>query len=171
MSKQDRQGVRTARDLEQKYKFGTIEKAERNVSQQRESLSRFEQSFSQSTANTNNKLNDLQQNMTNNENTIANTKTQVDGLEKNKLSNSGWSKNKFLGTDEEGNVVEKDVGLSVYPVGSIYTTIATVNPSALFGGTWELIAEGQLLVGLVSESEIPELFQANDKCFIWKRTA
>lgn len=33
----------------------------------------------------------------------------------------------------------------LYPVGSIYLSVSSVNPGTLFGGTWEQIAEGQTL--------------------------
>ena len=38
----------------------------------------------------------------------------------------------------------------VYPVGSIYTSVNSVNPSTLFGGTWEEFGKGQVLVGVDS---------------------
>ena len=172
MSKQDRQGVRNAQDLEQKYKLGAINQVSKSASQQRENLSRVEQAVAQFISSMTSKFNSLQDKVSKNENDITSTKQQLES----KANKSGWATNKFLGTDEKGNVVTKDSTsevnvLNAYPVGSVYTTIATTNPSEVFGGTWELIAEGQLLVGLVSESEVPELFQAEDKCFIWKRTA
>lgn len=172
MKKQDRTGARTAHDLEQKYKLGAINTAEKSVSQQRENLSRVEQAVAQFISSMTSKFSSLQEKVTENESDIASTKQQLES----KANNSGWATNKFLGTDENGNIVTKESSsevnvLNVYPVGSVYTTIATTNPSEVFGGTWELIAEGQLLVGLVSESEVPELFQGNDNCFIWKRTA
>lgn len=36
---------------------------------------------------------------------------------------------------------------SIYPVGSIYMNVNSVNPSTLFGGTWKQIAQGRTLIG------------------------
>ena len=37
--------------------------------------------------------------------------------------------------------------LDVYPIGAIYTSVSATNPSTLFGGTWEAIAAGRVLIG------------------------
>lgn len=38
--------------------------------------------------------------------------------------------------------------LDVYPVGSIYMSVNSMNPNLLFGGSWEQIAKGRTLVGV-----------------------
>lgn len=47
------------------------------------------------------------------------------------------------------NIIKKLNGvlLQVYPIGSIYITTNNVDPSQLFGGTWERISEGRTLFG------------------------
>jgi hypothetical protein len=38
--------------------------------------------------------------------------------------------------------------LDVYPVGSVYISVSSTNPSSLFGGTWVAFASGKTLIGV-----------------------
>ena len=50
--------------------------------------------------------------------------------------------------DENANVTIQQVSiLQAYPVGSIYMSVVETNPAELFGGTWEAIAPGRVLLG------------------------
>lgn len=40
--------------------------------------------------------------------------------------------------------------LAAWPVGSIYTSVTSANPSTLFGGNWEAFGAGRVMVGLDS---------------------
>jgi hypothetical protein len=40
--------------------------------------------------------------------------------------------------------------LDAYPVGSVYISVLSTNPSTLFGGTWVPIGQGKVLVGIDS---------------------
>ena len=42
----------------------------------------------------------------------------------------------------------------IHPIGSIYMSMNNINPSNLFGGTWRLIAPGQVLVGVNEASPV-----------------
>lgn len=48
------------------------------------------------------------------------------------------------------NLVDNSVD-KFYPVGSVYTSVNDINPSTLFGGTWERFAAGRTLVGVDTE--------------------
>lgn len=118
MSKQDRQGVRRASDLEQKYKLGLLSDGHKD--NLRGQVGRINQVLSDFMTTINNRIKE----------------------------------------------VEKKAD---FPIGSVFMTVGTANPSVQFGGKWELIAEGYLVVS--QDKEPPELFQANDKCYVWKRTS
>lgn len=40
------------------------------------------------------------------------------------------------------------VGLSAYPVGSVYISVGATSPATLFGGTWSAFGAGRTLVGI-----------------------
>lgn len=37
---------------------------------------------------------------------------------------------------------------SVYPIGAVYLSVGSTNPTVLFGGTWERFGNGRTLVGI-----------------------
>ena len=114
MSKQDRQGVRRASELEQKYNLSLLSDIKRGS--QGVDFSNVNQTMSQLMA-------------------------RVIALEK-----------------------------ATMPKGAIYTTLSTESPVSIFGGTWELIAEGYFVVANTDiESETASLYQGADKCYVWKR--
>lgn len=51
-----------------------------------------------------------------------------------------------LTVDADGTL-SADSALSAYPVGSIFQTVSTTSPAALFGGTWQEIAFNRVLMG------------------------
>lgn len=72
------------------------------------------------------------------------------------------SKNNKFSLDEEGNLTVNSITskisnqntfdiLSVYPIGSIYMSVSEVNPSTLFGGSWQRIT-GRFLLGAVDNN-------------------
>ncbi len=136
MSKQDRQGVRKASDLERKYEFGDISKQKEANSKQSIQMNQLSQMVSQFMTTTNGKLTELDYDMQYIEEQLASMKLQI------------------------------------YPVGAVYTSVNNADPSRLFGGTWELLAEGHLLIGLEAESEesLPEILETAPTCYIWQRT-
>ena len=56
--------------------------------------------------------------------------------------------------DENANVTVQVSILQAYPVGSIYMSVVETNPAELFGGTWEAIAPGRVLLGAGEYSSI-----------------
>ena len=51
-----------------------------------------------------------------------------------------------LTVDADGTL-SADSALAAYPVGSIFQTVSTTSPAALFGGTWHEIAQNRVLMG------------------------
>lgn len=51
-----------------------------------------------------------------------------------------------LTVDADGTL-SADSALAAYPVGSIFQTVSSTSPAALFGGTWEQIASDRVLMG------------------------
>ena len=51
-----------------------------------------------------------------------------------------------LTVDADGTL-SADSALAAYPVGSIFQTVSTTSPAALFGGIWQEIAQNRVLMG------------------------
>lgn len=122
MSKQDRQGVRKASDIEQKYGLGQF---------------MYDQ---------NKKNQDLSKGISNLGDSFSTYKKENE----ERLSSMSDSFNKTINGVEEGlskeiEALAKGMFNMIYPVGHIYLSISATNPSTLFGGTWERIEDTFLL--------------------------
>ena len=76
-------------------------------------------------------------------------------LEKKVNSNTTNIENNTLSINNSKQELESKINSNfdkVYPVGSIYISTSSTNPSAIYGGTWERYGQGKTLVGL-NESE------------------
>ena len=71
--------------------------------------------------------------------------------------------------DENANVTIQVSILQAYPVGSIYMSVVETNPAELFGGTWEAIAPGRVLIG-AGEYSSSVNYTAGDKGGITSKT-
>lgn len=145
MSKQDRQGVRTATDLERKYDFGLLGKTAGGVDDQK--LAQLTQTVTQYMTETNNAINGLQEQVE----TLAPEYIIGDGLkleeETNTLSVKVGNGLKLdgqnaLSIDQEK--IDTMSSLDVYPIGSIYMSVNSTDPGMIFGGIW---AECHFIVG------------------------
>ena len=56
-------------------------------------------------------------------------------------------------TQIDARVKTTDLLNLTYPIGSIYMSVNSTNPSTLFGGTWEQFAQGRVLLGVGSNGE------------------
>ena len=52
-----------------------------------------------------------------------------------------------------GSISCADLFLKIYPIGSIYMSVNSINPSTLFGGTWVAWGQGKVPVGVSSDTE------------------
>lgn len=121
MSKQDRQGVRKAADLELKYSFGKVfsnqarlnESQEQEIDSQRLTLSQFVSYASTAIETMRNELNVVNK-------TLENIDDQF-----------------------------SDYWKTLYPIGHIYISLSETNPGTIFGGEWEQL-EDMFLLGASS---------------------
>lgn len=123
-AKQDRQGVRTPANLEQKYSFGKVfDSQARENARQNEEMNQQNLTMKQFISFAASAIETLQKDMT------AANKTIQELSDSNKSLQSNLTK----------------YWQTVYPVGSIYVSVSAISPATLFGGTWERIQDRFLL--------------------------
>ena len=105
------------------------------------------------------KINELEKKVDSNTTSVENNKTELISKIENNTTNINKNitsindtKTSILNLTNKEN--SNNVFLKTYPVGSIYITTSSTNPSVIYGGTWERYGQGKTLVGLnESESE------------------
>lgn len=134
MSKQDRQGVRTASDLERKYEFGAIKTQGEQANNQNYQMSMLNQAFSQALASVNAKIASM-------EISVQQANAKIASLEES-LSEADAAI-----TDLADQMSQQEaLWQNSYPIGSIYISVDSTNPSELLGfGVWEQIKDTFLL--------------------------
>ena len=66
--------------------------------------------------------------------------------------------------DDLYGLTADDVWQKIYPIGSIYISVSSTNPSTLFGGTWVAFGEGRTLIGVgtgTDENSLSKTFAVN----------
>lgn len=53
-----------------------------------------------------------------------------------------------INADKLGGRTLAEIMLTLYPVGAVYISVNSTSPANLFGGTWERIAQGRMLLGM-----------------------
>ena len=129
MSKQDRQGVRKASDIEQKYGLGEFMYNQRQSNQDFErQLNNLGDSLSSYKSENDQKLSTMKTEVNNSISTVANSISNVE---------------KELSGDIDA--LSKGIFNMIYPVGAIYLSVSATSPATLFGGTWQQITGRFLL--------------------------
>lgn len=74
--------------------------------------------------------------------------TASSGTNTDQIATTQYVQTEITGHDTKANIL-----LEVYPVGSVYTSVASTDPSTLFGGTWSSFGAGKVMVGIDSSDE------------------
>ena len=82
---------------------------------------------------------------------VEKIKNKVDKIEGKTLSSNDYTSEEKIEVAKIKNKLNtNDLLNKVYPIGSIYISTTSVNPSNFIGGTWQKFAEGRTLVGVSS---------------------
>lgn len=158
LSRQDRNGTRTSEELRRRYTFENIDYTKEEIEKLKKEIITDDHLSNSSTNPVQNKV-----------------ITQALNNKINKETGKGLSTNDFTDelkekveiaeenviesisvNGEEQEIIEKNVNLNiqaislldVYPIGSIYMSVNSTNPSTLFGGTWVAWGSGRVPVGV-----------------------
>lgn len=163
LKRQDRNGLRKASDIEQKYKLGQINYTAQEIEDLKKKIT-VDSSLSTSSSNAveNQVITHALNNKVNKETGKGLSSNDFTDDEKNKLEQIEANANKYVlpeaseetlgGVKLDGTTIYKNADgkisskqsisislLDVYPIGSIYMNVNEVNPTGLFGGTWEAL--------------------------------
>ena len=83
--------------------------------------------------------------------TITNTNRTKNALNEKVVSNIEYGNSSINDIEQRLEELENTTNNlldKIYPVGSIYISTSSANPSTIYGGTWERYGQGKTLVGL-----------------------
>ena len=72
---------------------------------------------------------------------------------------------------KKGDLIEAfEVVKQIYPVGSLYFSVSSIDPSSYFGGTWKKVSEGRVIqgsdskniAGTTKEAGLPNIYGSTD---------
>lgn len=164
LKRQDRNGTRTSEELRRRYKLNEIEPTKEEVEYLKQFLEVDDALSTSSIRPVQNKV------VTKALNAKVNKETGK-GLSSNDYTDADKDKLRKVAANAEENVIEsisingveqevkdKNVNIVVnggalsildaYPIGSIYMSVNSTNPSTLFGGKWEAWGTGRVPVGV-----------------------
>lgn len=157
LARQDRNGTRTTTDIERRYKLQQLDPTIEDVEDLKKKTV-VDSHLSATSLNPveNKVITTALNNKVNTESGKGLSSNDYTSAEKEKVGNALLSTNIKAGSnititrsgnDCTINAVMETIDM-IYPVGSIYMSVNSTNPSTLFGGTWVEFGKGRTLVGV-----------------------